>query len=288
MLSGQGAFPLEDVMLGALNTSDSGSDFIRGVANNLYQSVDPGMYPNMLIRAFTGEDLSGRRTPSGMGLMDILQWKEDPQRGQVVQDILMDIASDMAPGGFGAGLRRLEEIRSRERAGQDSDSWFKRTTTESDAKASMVRLVRTYRVEQADMNAMIRQKVIPISEAIKRSKALINQPVKAQGINNQAQATPDQVKDAELGNEKIMEYRASLVEIARNANKINSGWYNQDNMLLTLIGSGIDSEMAYSVVNEAINQQVDQYRYRPNPQIKPTDVMRPDDLIVPQSANSIP
>lgn len=276
MLSGQGAFPLEDAMLGALNSSDTGPDFIKGLANNLYGMVDPGMYLNLVTRTLAGKDFSGKRTPTGMGLLEYMNGKEDPKRSQVLQDILMDIGGDFAPGGLGAGLRRLEEIRQQELAGIKPDTWFARTTTKEDATASMIRLVRTYRLEQGDMNAMIRQKIIPLADAIKATKADINTPFRT--TVTRGGATQSTQEDAQNGERMMQQYRNQLVEIARNANKAHPEWNNYGNLYLTFTGSGIDAILTMNVLNEALKGQKLNYKYMSVPQFKPTDIIKPDQM----------
>ena len=275
MLSGQSAFPLEDALLGAMTSSATGEEFFKGLGNNLWQSVDPGMYINTWSRLLAGQDLNKQRTPTGMGLYQILVNKEDPDRSAALQDLFFELGKDFAPLGIGPALERINQIKERERAGQNNETWFQRTTTVDDAKASALRLIRTSRIEQSDMNWMVRETARPYVEAIKKNKSKINLPIKEQVTKGGA--TETQLAEAEKARSSLIQNRGELVKIARAAHKVNAKWYDQTNLFLTLTGAGIDGPMADSIVREAIyGTPSSEYEYVPNPSFRPTDVLQPD------------
>lgn len=267
---GNTAWPIEDAIIGALQSRQHGKSFLEALAAGVGQSVDEGMYFDTWMKAVVGEDLTGNRTPTGKGLMHAMPGRIEPRRSKIIGDALAGLALDMSISGVANPLRQLYDMKARSEAGQGPDvGIFANTRTEEDVAASALRLVRSYRIEKTDMNRMIRNKVQRYVEALNTSKGMINYELETRLPIQRGASTPEQQAQAEAAQRKIAGYFRDLMQLSRSARAVAPEWYATPDLKNVLTASGLSVQDTERIVALMDSESVEdsQLRYAPNPQI---------------------
>ena len=247
VLGGQTAWPIDDIIIGALQSPKRGTEWYDGILTGTRQLADEGMYIDTWLRALTGEDLNRTRTPTGKGLLDVMKsGAVEPKAGQIVRDAAVGFAMDMLPAYPFNMLRRLDEMEQRQKSGQDQVGIFANTTTKEDVVAAGHRLVRTYRLSQTDMNGRIRSAVRPYVDAMREAKEMTGTATRAQLV--QGGATAKRLEAADVGASAQVDYKRKLIEIGRAARSVAPEWYDNPRLMGVLVESGLGVEDAIQVV----------------------------------------
>lgn len=246
IMGGQSAFPLEDIAVGALQGPMRGSGYLDAVLQGLGQMVDEGMLVDTYLRTLTGEDIAGKRTPTGKGLLDALPGTPEPARAQIVQDALVGATLDMLPQYPIGMVKDLYAKEQKDAAGQRDVGIFARKMDAADILARGHRLVRSYNLDREDMNRMVRDRVAPFAEGLRSVSMMVNSAAGA--TIEKGGATDKQKRLAEAAQAKRVGYMRELIEIARAAKDVAPDWFAAPAMLNVLTKSGISTTDARLVL----------------------------------------
>ena len=247
---GQTAFPLEDALIGALQSTRHGQGFTDGLLHNLAQMGDEGMYFSAIKKAMTGADFSGNKTPTGKGLFDALPGHHEPNRSQIVQDALTGFGLDMTVSGLAQPLQQLYRMHQSEESGIDNKiGLFANTKTTEDVIAAAGRLVRTYRVEQTDFYRMVRNQAQAFSEPMRSAQAMLNRAVVEKVTKGGV--LPQQAATAEVGRNAVLGYKRDLAALVRDARRLAPDWYGAQQHVMVMDAAGIGTQDAIDIWNLA-------------------------------------
>jgi hypothetical protein len=249
VLGGQTGFPLEDRMLGALQSTARGNGFLESAGGAFADTVvGPGMQVNAVLRTLTGQDLQGKNLPTGKGLLDAWPGKVEPQRSRIVRDAVIGLAMDYMPEYPVKMLRDLWRKSVRKDAGREEVGIFARH--ERDAADIIVgahRLVRGYRIERSDANNMLRQAVAPYINGLRETTFAI---LAASSAPYTGGVLPDQLDRAEKAQQMRADYLREIADRARDARTFAPEWFDVMgiDMVLDKAGMSRDDRLAVHVL----------------------------------------
>lgn len=247
---GQSAFPAEDIIIGALQSAGSGTEFLEGMGRGLKeQRADIGMLETAFVKAVTGDDLNSDFRSKGplesFGTFD-------PEFTEILTKSGVGFLADVAGGQYGSKIKQLVAIAQREEAGQEPKAglYSPRTTT-SDVMWSMAEMVRTYRVDKPEMYRMLRRRFRRYAQPLREAKADISAEVRAR--DELGGSTSDQQRQAEKKTRWRMEALHEMVGVVNNARNINPGWLEDEEIEAVLRDSaGVSADEATAIMENNI------------------------------------
>jgi hypothetical protein len=247
VVGGQTAFPMEDAFIGAFQHRAAGQGVLSVLGQNLWKIAEPGMQINALVKVMTGEDLQGKHTPTGKGLLDVAPGKQDPDTARVARDAAIGLAMDYLPEFPVKMLRDLHQMAVKEEAGQHQVGIFARHERDAiDILKASVRLVRGYRIERSDANDMLRKSIQPYIAGLRQADNAINGTT-ATGINLGG-ATPDQKDRAETAQSARANYLRVIADRARDAQTFAPDWFSTGALAIVLPAAGLTREETMQVL----------------------------------------
>jgi len=264
---GQTAFPMDDIITGALQSPQHGQGFLEAVGKSALQILDEGMYIDAAAKAVGGQGFDGRRTPTGKGLWHARPGQEDPERGRIVSDAIKGWIADMAPAYPAQMFAQLLRREENQRAGvRDQGIFAREALNTAEIVARQHRLVRAYTMTRSEMNAQIRNKIMPQKEALERTRQIINQ---AAGMKiEKGAARPGLDKQAAHAQESRARYLGAIARTLQSARSVAPEWYDGASMVRVLTESGLSRDEAMRAIGIANGVAIDT-DYRPNPTISP-------------------
>jgi hypothetical protein len=264
---GQSAFPLEDIILGSMQSTKHGEGFMDGVAAAAMNMVDEGMYVDAWARAIGGSSFDGKRTPTGKGLWHARPGTEDPQRAQIVEDAVLGWIVDMAPNYPAQMFRDLMRREREQQAGVEASGIFaRRQLTNAEIVSRQHRLVRSYTLNRSEMNAAVRGAIRPQMEALERTRAIINQA--ANQKIEKGGVLPKVAQQAESAQDVRERYMDAVAEVLNSAEQIAPEWFNKGANMVLLTEAGLPQWDALQVLARTTNKEAGT-RYAPNPKVNP-------------------
>jgi hypothetical protein len=268
VLGGQTAFPMDDVIIGAFQHRARGQNAAGVIAENLYKAVDPGMQINTALKTMTGEDLQGKHTPTGKGLLDVVPGKQDPDTARVVRDAAIGLAMDYLPEFPIKMVRDLYQQAVKEDAGQQQVGIFARHERDAmDIVKASLRMVRGYRVERSDANDMLRKSIQPYIEGLRKADSAI--AATAATALNLGAATPDQKERAEAAQSARANYLRIIADRARDAQIFAPEWFGTGGLSIVLPNAGLTKEETLQVLGLVTGTMKDPMRKVARPDFNP-------------------
>lgn len=276
---GQTAFPLDDIITGALQSGQHGQGFLEAVGKSALQLLDQGMYIDAAAKAVGGEGFDGQRTHTGKGLWHARPGQEDPQRSQIVTDAIKAWIADMAPAYPAQMVVQLLQREANQRAGvRDQGIFAREPLSNAEIIARQHRLVRAYTVTRSEMNAQIRNKIMPHIEALGRTRTIVNQ---AAGMKiEKGAARPGLDEQSERAQEQRARYLGAVARTLQSARAVAPEWFDPGSMLMVLTEAGLPREESMRAVSLANGVAVDT-RYMPNPTVSPMQTSLYQQLTTP-------
>ncbi len=264
VIGGQTAFPLEDAIIGALQSRARGSSFLDAFGQSVLNAVDPGMQIGAIMRAATGEDLQGKATPTGKGLIDAYPGKVEPDRARIIRDVAIGLAMDYLPEYPVKMFRDLWQRQVKEDAGVHQVGMLARHEREaSDILTSAHRLIRGYRIEQTDANAMLIKVIRPYVTALRETETIISQTARA-GIEKGG-TLPDDKARAESAQNARADYLRVIGERVRDAQIFAPDWFDTGKTFSVLTLSGMSYANIIPVLQLAKGEMKQPQRKVPAP-----------------------
>jgi hypothetical protein len=277
VIGGQTAFPMEDAIIGALQSRAQGSSFVQAWGQSVLKAADPGMQINSLLRATTGTDFQGKSTPTGKGLLDAYPGKVEPERARVVRDAAIGLAMDYLPQYPAGMLRDLWNRQVKEDAGVQQVGLLARHEREaSDILVAAHRLIRGYRIEQGDANAMLTKAVRPHIKGLQETETIIGRILKS-GIEKSG-ITPDDQARGESAQNARADYLRVIADRVRDAQVFAPEWFKPVDVVNILTMSGLSFQNAVTVTEMARGKITQPSLKIPVPKIDWRNVARPGAL----------
>ncbi len=268
VVGGQTAFPMDDAIIGAFQYRAAGKSALEVFGENLWKVSDPGMQINALTKTFTGEDLQGKHTPTGKGLLDIIPGKQDPDTARVARDAAIGLAMDYLPEFPVKLMRDLYQQAVKEEAGQQQVGIFARHERAAiDILKASVRLVRGYRVERSDANDMLRKSIQPYIEGLRQADNAIS--ATATTSINLGAATPDQKERAESAQSARANYLRVIADRARDAQTFAPEWFTPGALAIVLPNAGLSREETLQIIGLVTKTIDSPMRKIPRPDFNP-------------------
>jgi hypothetical protein len=238
VLAGQTGFPIEDRILGALQSPNRGKGFIRDFAAAVADSVvGPGMQINAVVRTLAGKDFQGKTTPTGKGLLQAWPGNVEPQRSRIMRDAAIGLAMDYFPEFPVKMLRDLWRQSVKEDAGRQEVGIFARHERDAaDIVSGALRLVRGYRIERTDANNMLRGAVADYIDGLRETTFAITA---AESAKFRGGVLPDQIDRANKAQEMRAVYLRSIADLSRDARTFAPEWFDYIGLDMVLDKSGM-------------------------------------------------
>jgi hypothetical protein len=270
-LGGNSAWPVEDWIAGAAQSSDDGASFLKALAGNARQNLDAGMYVDMVSKFWTGETTTGWRSPTGKGLMHVMPGREEPRRGRIIANAMGEMALDMTVGGISKPLRDLLKERQAELAGQETNvGMYANTRTKEDITASAFRLVRTYRIEKTDMNRNLRNRASQFAVNVGEAKRMVSREYEE--TVTKGASTQDQRDEALEGRTIRLNQLKRIRDMFDRARRLAPEWYGDEKGRALLIQIGKDIGLDRYEQGYVAGYLDDVPAYDPRPDISGYDV----------------
>lgn len=176
---GNGAFPLEDMLLGALQGSDTPQQFMGRFGRSVVQSrLSPGMLPTALWKSVTGDDITGNfRT---VGASDVWGVKR-PGKDKIYAESAVRLVSDVYGGQFGYKLMQLSDVAAKKREGLEPVAGsYTPYQSYGQVLGSMVDPARTYEITPEEAARMVRNRIRQYEEGIGVAKRMAGAGMRSQ------------------------------------------------------------------------------------------------------------
>jgi hypothetical protein len=259
---------MDEMMIGAFQHRAAGKGVLEVLGESLAKMAGPGMQVNSVLKAITGEDLQGKHTPTGKGLLDVVPGKEDPDTARVVRDAAVALAMDYIPEFPAKMMRDLYKQAVKEEAGQQQVGIFARHERDAiDILKASVRLVRGYRVERSDANDMLRKSIQPYIAGLRKADNAIG--ATATTSLNLGAATPDQKERAESAQSARANYLRVIADRARDAQTFAPDWFSPGALAIVLPNAGLSREETLQVIGLVTKTIDSPMRKIPRPDFNP-------------------
>ena len=263
-------YPVEDWVIGALQTKGEGGEFMDSLFHNMKQQLVASMLVDSAVKAYTGRDIrGGYANPTGMGLQDVFAGTPDPRRNEILKEVGWQVLSDFAPGGVARPMQRIQRIQERDRSGVDPTvGMYAPSTTMDDAIWSSLRLFRTYRTEQTDFYRNLSLRIRPTSEALRKAEGMITAEALSRTV--QKGSTEKQQSDARHGQLMRLQYLNEIRELFQDAGTVAPDWLTANDKRTIMRDANMNEADIYSVLTGQdlpyFHQQrvLDQMRRRPS------------------------
>ena len=168
---GNGAFPLDDMLFGALQGSDSPDQFMERFGRSVVQSrLSPGMLPTALWKSVTGDDISGSFHTTGPS--DVWGVKR-PEKDKIYAESAIRLLSDVYGGQFGYKLMQLKDVADKQRDGLVPVAGsYTPYQTYGQVLGSMIDPARTYEITPEEAARMVRNRIKQYQDGIAVSKQM--------------------------------------------------------------------------------------------------------------------
>lgn len=191
--SGQTGFPVEDMIMGAMQCSQSIWDIPKIFGQELaskYLAPGTGMFDKALIKALTGLD-----TQTGYdekGIIELMSDRDTPKEiANVFLERITDFGIDVWGGQIIPNMTRIYEAAYKTESDKDP---YSRGPELKDVIRGMIEPVRIYRIEKKKMRSMIKAAFSRNSELLKSAKSSISREQNA--LRKDGQTTVDMQWDS--------------------------------------------------------------------------------------------
>lgn len=211
---GNGAFPVEDMLMGALQGSDSPGQFLQHFGRSFVDNrFGPGMLPNAIWKAVTGDDISGNFHTAGPS--DV--WGTiRPDKRKIYLQSAERLLSDVYGGQFGYKLMQLNDVAKKQKAGLEPVAGsYTPYQNSMQVWGSMIDPVRTYEITTDQAAAMVRNKIKQYQDGIGVSKRMAGAEMKS--YETYGKTSPDAQQTAQQGQQFRAKYIADVGQIVQRA-----------------------------------------------------------------------
>lgn len=262
---GQTAFPIDDWIVGLLQSPQHGEGFINAILGLITNSE--GMYIDLWARTISGSGFDGKRTPTGKGLWHVMPGKEEPERAQIIGDAITGWIADMAPTYPAKMFMQLMQRERDQDAGIENVGIFaRRQRSTAEIVLAEHRLVRSYTLNRTEMNAAVRNAIRPQLEGLERTREIVS-GAERQRIE-QGAVRPRNEAAAQSAQEKRAGYVREVADTLKAAQAVAPEWWDVMSINLVLKESGMPQTEIYQVLNTVVDAPTDT-RYFPSPDVSP-------------------
>jgi len=262
-LGGNSAFPLEDMIYGALQAEESDIEAPANVLKQVWRDkinpLRPGMYPSALYKWFTGDSLGGDYKSTG--IQDVLVG-EHPRKSEIIREATINLGLDVLGGQFGPKVTQTRAI-GRKQSGDVEPRAGTYTPYRSvrEVWTSLANPTRTYGIDKNEASILVRNKVVGLRDALRASKGMVSMREKA--LRNLGDSTAYLDKSAGLGQAKRYEYLKKAEGVFKNAQTAFGGIL-KDHEIEAILKDGMD--VSADEAKAVRYGKVDNLRkYRPDP-----------------------
>ena len=266
---GNGAFPVEDMLIGALQGSDNPQDFFNRFGTSVAENrLGPGMLLSALYKFGTGDDLAGGFHTTG--IVDVLG-RQRPDKNKVFAKASIRLLSDVYGGQFGSKLMQLQDLQQKKKAGAEPVAGsYVPYQSYAGVLGSMIDPARTYEIEANEAARMVRNRIAPYREGIGVAKGMAGNAIRAEYKQNAA--TDSQQAEALMGQEARKEYIEQLGRIIAQARIAFDGVLNESHYEAIVKDAlpGVSRREMGMILDAVQKYEVPDYQ----PQPMPTELQR--------------
>jgi hypothetical protein len=197
-----------------------------------------------------GTDIRGRpANETGKGLWQMMTNPQDPELGRVLTEVAWQLGIDFAPLAVASPLKRVQEMRAKESAGQAAVGVFARSATPEDALWSALRLVRTQRIERGDFAALVRNRLRQDVENLKTAEGMVSREQSSRF--RQGGATAEQRAAAEAGQLHRERRLNAIRSVINDAERVAPDWMTVADKAAILRGMNVNQADMISILGES-------------------------------------
>jgi len=248
-MNGNTAFPVEEWISGALQTSmEGGTPFWKALLNNMAQNLGPGMYLQEQWELWTGQDTAFDVDREGIGELIGSRMAGHPNKeeGRIAKERMSHFLINVMTGQLGPTIQYTADYVKRQKLGQKAQpSSMIAPKSLHDVRQKFTRFVRTYHYDKDDLTRLLSYQVAPLAEDIHTNK--YNAGAQKRAEVDRGVATQEDIARSISGRKELARDRMKAHELVRAFRSLPATKEIDDRRLaLTLQAAGAKKRAPFS------------------------------------------
>lgn len=217
---GNGAFPLEDMLLGAFQDRENMTDFAKRFGRSVVENrFGPGMLASSAYTFVTGDALQGGyKSPGITDTLGVLR----PDKNEIYRNAALRLVADIYGGQIGSKIMQSWSLAEQQKYGLEPKSGsYAAHRTHTDIWGSLLDVAKTYEIRTDEAAKMMRNTLGRFNEGVLVSKGMIATPYRAE--KKFGGFTEAQFNKAVSGTQAREQYMKDVHEIVKDAWKSFGG-----------------------------------------------------------------
>lgn len=254
-LGGNSAFPLEDMIFGALQAEVDNKRVPESMAKNLLNEklnpVNPGMYPSALWKLLSGDSLGS--SYQSTGVIEAINGNH-PDRNKIIMESVAGFASDIYLGQFGSKIQQSVAIKRKQAGDEPKAGTFTPHRSIQEVWTSMFNPTRTYALDANEAEYLVRNRALAIRNQLSVSKGKVSARYKAMETYGGA-TTKYHDTEAKRGQILRRQYLGDVAGVYSNATTAFGGVLTDKQILKAIkAGANVTDEELKAVVDGTVGE----------------------------------